>query len=131
MNKMYEEDGGVGQVSNVTQVSNMAPGQKIDVFGTKDKDVDNWYEQLLELKDYTNLKENDIDKKDRTLFAGFVSSLINSFEKNIKSEFFSDHDKEFYQVLIDELKEFPQDKSVTIIRTTKGVKYIFSSDAKE
>lgn len=125
MNKIYEEDGGV------TQVGNVASGQKIDVFGTKDKDVDNWYEQLLELKDYTNLEENDTANKDRTLFAGFVSSLINSFEENIKSEFFSDHDKEFYYVLINELKEFPQDKPVTIIRTTKGVKYIFSSDAKE
>ena len=111
MNKMYEEDGGVGQVSNVTQVSNVAPGQKIDVFGTKDKDVDNWYEQLLELKDYTNLKENDTAKKDRTLFAGFVGSLINSFEENIKSEFFSDPNKEFYQVLVDELKDSNNNKN--------------------
>lgn len=120
MDKIYEEDGGV------TQVGNVASGQKIDIFGKKDKNMDNWYDQLFELNDYKI--ENNTSSMDRTLFSGNVGGLISSFEENINSKFFSSSDKELYNKLCDELKLYPREKNVSIIQTSTGIKFIFNLD---
>lgn len=122
MREYLNEDDGAG-VGNVTQVSNTAPGEKISIFG----DPDDWYSQLLEIRDY-NLDE---DKSlDRTLFAGNVKSLITAFKSYVNDDSFSKKDKTLYNSIIDELSEFPENRAVTIIKTNSGLKFVFNTNIK-
>lgn len=113
-----EGEGAVTQASSVD-------GGKVDVFGTKCRDNENWYEQLLELKDFNN----ELKTESKPQYAGRVGSLINSFEEYVgEEEYFSKDERNFFQKLIDELKQLPIDKNVSIVKTETGWKFILSID---
>lgn len=119
MRKLKED----GEGASVTQAS-AVDGGKVDVFGTQQQD-ENWYEQLLELKDFNK----ELVTEDKTQYAGRVGSLIDSFEDYVEAEdYFSGKERNFFQKLIDELKQLPIDKNVSIVKTETGWKFIMSID---
>lgn len=97
--------------SGVTQVSNVAPGQKIDVFGNKNvKDIDELYEQFNGLQDYC----------DCVICEDTIDNIINLLDVIVNDDMCCDYDKMVCCDLIDELLDITDVDSVTLIRGADG-----------
>lgn len=110
--------------TGVTQVSNVDAG-KIDIFGSKPKNVDDVYNKLFELDDY---KKESVTN-DKTQFAGEALTLAKSFSEMANDEFMSKNDKTLFANLAKIIKErFKQGDSITILKTNLGYKILLNID---
>ena len=105
--KQINEDTGSG----VTQVSNVAPGQKIDVFGNNNvKDIDELYEEFNNLQDCC----------DCVICVDTVDNIISLLDTIVTNDMCSDYDKLMCYDLIDELLCVTDVDSVTLMKGLDG-----------
>lgn len=131
MKRLREDGEGAAPTGNtsmgnngVTQVINVDAG-KIDIFGSKPKNVDDVYNKLFELDDY---KKESVTK-DKTQFAGEALTLANSLKDLANDKFMSNNDKIIFGNLAKIIEErFKQGDSITILKTDLGYKILLNID---